>query len=273
MRNLKEFELPKSLSPSSLETVERLITNVLLSKETARALYPNASEDEIQKNGSGVYFTMNEVLEQPSEPRVILASNNLLIPLWNIAESDRLHGKHWPYGRGVFINNNYTLAVYVNVLDHIRVVTCGHSNSGNLGLIYTRLSRMMAILDRDLQFTFDERLGFLSCRPTMLGCGLRFTLILKCPNLLKEPDNLRSLCSVRTLSYSRNSNCPDVFKVSNRVSVGVSELQCFQDFSTAVANILQLEKDMSMTNSLHIAAMFLNIFRKRRSTYANNELS
>ncbi|ERL88842.1 arginine kinase [Dendroctonus ponderosae] len=272
MRNLKEFELPKSLSPSELETVERVITNVLLSKETARALYPNASEDEVQKNGSGVYFTMNEVLEQPSESRVILASNNLLIPLWNIAESDRVHGKHWPYGRGVFINNNYTLAVYVNVLDHIRVVTCAsHSNIGNLGLIYSRLCRLMAILDRDLEFSFDERLGYLSCRPTMLGCGLRFTLTLKCPNLLKEPDNLLSLCSVRTLSYSRNSNCPDVFKVANRVSVGVTELQCFQDFSTAVANILQLEKDMSMTNSLHIAAMFLNIFKKRRSTYANNE--
>lgn len=259
--------MPKSLAPSQLETVERLITSVLLSDRVAKALYPNASPDELKENGSGIYYTMNEVLEEPSEAKLILASNSLLIPLWNIPESDRLHGKHWPYGRGVFVNNSYSLAVYVNVLDHIRIVTCtAHSTPGTMGLIYSRLSRLMAILREELDFVFDEKLGNLSSRPTVLGCGLHFNLTLKCPNLLKEPDNLRSLCVVRALSFHRNSNAAEVFKVGNRVTVGVTELQCFEDFTRAVANILQLEKDMSMTNSLHIAALFLSIFKKKKAS-------
>ncbi|XP_050310207.1 uncharacterized protein LOC126746131 isoform X2 [Anthonomus grandis grandis] len=268
-RNIQEFELPKSLSLQALETVERLVTNILLSIGTAKALYPNASEDEIKENGCGLYYTMNEVLEEPSEARIILASNNLLIPLWNLPESDRLHGKHWPYGRGVFINNNYTLAVYVNVLDHIRVVTStSHSSPGTIGLIYSRMSRIMTVFQEELSFVTDSRLGHLTARPTVLGCGLKFELTMRCPYLLKESENLRQLCTVRGLTYKRSSGTSEVFKVSNYVTVGVSELQCFQDLVTAVSNILQLEKDMSMTNSLHIAALFLSIFKKKKSAAA-----
>ncbi|XP_066156627.1 arginine kinase [Euwallacea fornicatus] len=274
-RNIKDFDLPKSLALSELEIVERIITNILLNAKTARALYPNASEDEIRENGSGDYYTMNEVLEQPSEAKVILASSGLLIPLWNIPESDRLHGSHWPYGRGVFVNNSHNLAIYVNVLDHIRIITCtdAQSSAGNVGLIYTRLSRVMQVIQENLDFVFDEKLGCLSSRPTFLGCGLHFSLTLKCPNLLKEPDKLRSLCTARGLTYNKHTNAAEVFKISNRVTVGVTELQCFEDFTTAVSNILQLEKDMTMSNSLHIAALFLSIFKKRKSaSYEINKL-
>lgn len=97
-RNLEDFELPKSLNVSQLEETERIITSVFLSEEMARALYPNASDEDVREKGSGSYYTMNEVLEDPSEVRVVLAANGLLIPLWNIPESDRLHGKQWPYG-------------------------------------------------------------------------------------------------------------------------------------------------------------------------------
>jgi len=236
----------------------------------AKALYPNATEDELKENGSGSYYTMTEVLEQPSEARVILASNSLLLPLWNIPESDRLHGKHWPYGRGVFISNNNSLAIYVNVLDHIRIVTrTPQSNPGNIGLIYSRLSRIMNVLEQEIDFIFDEELGHLSSRPTTLGCGLNFVLTLKCANLLKEPDNLRSLCAVRGLTYSKPSLSTEVFKVGNRITLSVTEWQCFEDFARAVSNILQLEKDMSMSNSIHIAAMFLSIFKKRKTIYDN----
>lgn len=97
-RNLEDFELPKSLNVNQLEETERIITSVFLTEEMTRALYPNASDEDVREKGSGSYYTMNEVLEDPSEVRVVLAANGLLIPLWNIPESDRLHGKQWPYG-------------------------------------------------------------------------------------------------------------------------------------------------------------------------------
>ncbi|KAJ8930274.1 hypothetical protein NQ314_016941 [Rhamnusium bicolor] len=270
-RNLSGFELPKSLNHGQLELVERIITTVLLSKEVAKALYPLATDDEIDEKGSGTYYTMNEVLEDPSEARVILASNGLLIPLWNIPDSDRLHGRFWPYGRGVFISNGANLAVWINVLDHIRIVTCtSHSHTGNVGQIYSRIARLVAVLDKNLQFKFDDRLGYLSARPSVLGNTLQFILTLRFPYLIKEPDNLRHLCVVRGLTYYRNTHTTDVVRIGNQQCLGITELQCFEDFTTAVVNILQLERDLAMSNSLHIAALFLNIFRKKNNVTPEN---
>ncbi|KAJ8947955.1 hypothetical protein NQ318_021052 [Aromia moschata] len=264
-RNLQEFELPKSLNHGQLESVERLVTTVLLSKEVAKALYPLTSDEDIEEKGSGTYYTMNEVLEDPSEARVLLASNGLLVPLWNLPDSERLHGKCWPYGRGVFVNNSANLAVWINVLDHIRIVTCtSHSHPGNIGQIYSRMARIIKVLEKNLRFHFDEKLGYLSARPTTLGNTLQFNLTLMFPYLIKEPENLRHLCVVRGLTYHRTTNTSDIVRIGNQQCLGITELQCFDDFTTAVANILQLEKDLAMSNSLHIAAMFLEHFQKEK---------
>lgn len=254
------------MNHAQLEVVERIVTTILLDKEIAKALYPHTPEREIEEKGTGTYYTMNEVLEEPSEARVALASNGLLIPLWNIPDSETMHGKYWPYGRGVFISNGANLAVWINVLDHIRIVTCSpHTSPGSLGLIFSRISRLMNVLEKHLEFYFDEKLGYLSARPSCLGNTLQFTLTLKLPHLLKEPDNLRHLCGVRGLNFHRNTNTTDVVRIGNQQSLGLTETQSFQSFTTAVANILQLEKDLVITNSMHIATTFLNVFRKKKA--------
>lgn len=269
-RNLEDFELPKYLNVGQLEETERLITTVLLSKTTGAALYPNATLDDIQEKGSGTYYTMNEVLEEPSEARIILASNGLLIPLWNIPDSERLHGKHWPYGRGVFISNSANLAVFVNVLDHIRIVTCTSNHKpGNIGQIYSRIYRLVTALNDCLAFKRDPKYGYLTARPTCLGNTLQFNLTVQFPYLIKEPDNLRHLCLVRALNYQKTTNTNDVVRIGNQQCLGLTELQTLEDFTTAVANILQLEKDLAMSNSMHIAAMFVNMFRRKKASILN----
>lgn len=269
-RNLDKFELPKYLNVGQLEEAERVITTALLSKEIAAALYPNATTDEIDEKGSGTYYTMNEVLEEPSEARVILASNGLLIPLWNIPDSDRLHGKHWPYGRGVFISNSTNLAVWVNVLDHIRIITCTPAHKpGNIGQIYSRVYRLITALSEYLTFKKDTKYGYLTARPTSLGNTLQFNLTVQFPYLIKEPDNLRHLCLVRALHYQKTTNTNDVVRIGNQQCLGVTELQTFEDFTTAVANILQLEKDLAMSSSMHIAALFVNMFRRKKASLVN----
>lgn len=266
-RNLEDFELPKYLNVGQLEDVERMLTSALLSKEVANALYPNATLEELEEKGSGIYYTMNEVLEEPSEARVILASNGLLIPLWNIPDSERLHGKHWPYGRGVFVSNSGNLAAWINVLDHLRIVTCTSTHRpGNIGQIYSRIYRLITVLSEKLSFKKDEKFGFLTARPTCLGNTLQFNLTVRFPYLIKEPDNLRHLCLVRALHFYRTSSTTDVVRIGNQQCLGVTEMQTFEDFATAVANILQLEKDLAMSNSMHIAALFVNMFRRKKAS-------
>lgn len=250
--------------------MERLLTNVLLSKEAARAIYPNASEEELEEKGGGTYYTMNEVLEDPSEVRVLLASNGLLVPLWNIPESDRLHGSHWPYGRGVFVSNSAHLAAWINVLDHLRIVTCTNPQKpGNIGPAYARIARLMEHLQSVLKFAFHEKVGHLSARPSALGNTLQFVLTMKFTHLLKEGENLQHLCNVRGLNYHRSTQTTNIVRLGNMQCMGITEMQTLEDFTTAVGNILQLERDLAMSSSLHIAAMFVNIFRKRKALSDN----
>lgn len=258
--------MPKSSTVGQLEEIERILTTALLSKEAARAIYPNATDEELQEKGGGIYYTMNEVLEDPSEARVILASNGLLIPLWNIAESDRLHGKHWPYGRGVFISTTANLAAWINVLDHLRIVTCTPAQKpGYIGQPYMRVARLMQFLNEHIRFQWDNRFGYITARPTCLGNTLQFNLTVKFPYLIKEPENLRHLCTVRGLTYHRSTQTTDIIRVGNQQCLAITEIQMLEDFATAVANIMQLEKDLALSNSMHIAALFVNIFRKKKA--------
>lgn len=270
-RNLDKFELPLNLTVGQLEQVERIITTKLLSIDFSRTI----DEREL-----GIYYTMNEVLENPSEIRSILAAKGLLIPLLNNddpyqrAESIAINGRYWPYGRGVFVSSGYDFVAWINCQEHLRILCCTNNNgsggSANIGRAYVKMGKAIMYLTEQIEFRYSYFLGYLAARPSFLGTSLRITLTLELSHLFKEPDNLQHLCNVRGLRMSRNNhnyNSMEV-RVSNLQALSITEWKLFQDFCTAVANIMQLEKDLSMESNNHIATMLMNIFRsKKRNSF------
>ncbi|XP_047029593.1 uncharacterized protein LOC124637287 isoform X1 [Helicoverpa zea] len=269
-RNLEGFELPLNLKVGKLETIERIVTTLLMKEDFSKFSEPNPESD--QKGGT--YYTMNEVLEKPSEICAALASSGLLIALCDRDEIDdwaRLHGKHWPYGRGVFVTDDRNVAVWINVHDHIRVlVSSAQDSPGEIGLAFSKISYIMSYLHEKLDFTWDAKLGYLSARPTFLGAGIRLSLIVNFPGLSKDADNMKHLCAMRGLQY-RETLSTDIARISNYQCLSITETNCFNDFATAASNLLHLEKDLSMQNSAHIATMLTNIFRKKRSSITGHE--
>ncbi|XP_059050470.1 uncharacterized protein LOC131845419 [Achroia grisella] len=265
-RNLEGFELPLNLKVGKLETIERILTTILMQQDFAK--YSEVSNPESDQKG-GTYYTLNEVLEKPSEICATLASSGLLIALCDRDEIDdctRLHGKHWPYGRGVFVSEDKTVAIWINIHDHLRVLVSTATDSpGEIGLPFSKLGSIMSYLHERLDFVWNQKLGHLSSRPTFLGAGLRFSLIVNFPGLSKDSDNMKHLCAMRGLQY-RETLSADIARISNYQCLGITEINCFNDFATASSNLLQLEKDLSMQNSAHIATMLTNIFRKKRSS-------
>ena len=262
-RNLEDFELPLNLNTGQLEQVERIVTAKLLTTDFARIL----GEKDV-----GVYYTMNEVLESPSEIRTVLAANGLLIPLLNnndpyqAAESLAINGAHWPYGRGVFVSNRNDLVAWVNCQEHLRVLCCTDAQQpAQISAAYVKMGKIMRYLHERIQFRYSYFLGYLAARPSFLGTSLRLTLTLELPHLLNEKENLRHLCTVRGLNMITHENASCI-RVCNMQGMGITEWQIFHDFCMAIANILQLEKDLSMENSKHIATMLVNIFRKKKNS-------
>lgn len=262
-RNLDKFELPLNLTVGPLEQVERIITAKLLSTDFFRTI----DEKEL-----GVYYTMNEVLENGSEIRAVLAARGLLIPLlsnddpYQKAESIAINGRYWPYGRGVFVSSSYDFVAWINCQEHLRILCCTNSNSpANVGRTYVKMGKAMMYLTEQIDFRNSYFLGHLAARPSFLGTSLRITLALELPHLIKEPDNLKHLCNARGLRMSHYNNSSEI-RVSNLQALSITEWKIFQDFCTAVSNVMQLDKDLSIDNSNNIAAMLMNIFRKKRNS-------
>ncbi|XP_062546363.1 uncharacterized protein LOC134212475 isoform X5 [Armigeres subalbatus] len=262
-RNLDEFDFPLNLSIAQLEKAERILTAKILSMAFANAI----GEDEL-----GTYYTMNEILESPSEIRTILATAGLLIPMldhsdpYQIAESIALNGKYWPYGRGVYVSHKQDLVAWINAQEHLRVLCCTSSkNPANIGSAYSKIGRAMTYLEDKIHFKHSYFLGYLVSRPSFLGTGLKITLFLELTQLQKEMENLRHLCLVRGL-HLLTSEDQSTIRMSNMRSLSQTEWQIFQDYTGAITNIVALEKELSLSNSLHIAATLLKIFRKKKNS-------
>ncbi|XP_018338155.1 PREDICTED: uncharacterized protein LOC108746104 isoform X2 [Trachymyrmex septentrionalis] len=275
-RNLVNYSLPLTLTINQLEEVEREIINQLMSPEITDLMAEGSSEDE-----AGTYFTLNEILEQPSQIRAQLAAAGLLLPITEFEPNDerRLHGKHWPYGRGVYVTTAGDLAAWVNIQDHLRIICRTNENRpGLLGRAYVRVAKLMMIFDQRLKFKRDQKLGFLSARPHTLGNTIRFCLIIRFSELSKTPDNLRHLCVVRGLNV-RDTVKSDMVRIGNQQSLAITELQTLQDFSRAVHNIITLEKELSLNNSMKIANLITDdsgvdipIFRTEEGHYLASSL-
>lgn len=266
-RNMGKYPLPLNLTINQLENSEREITSVLMRQELTGLLAEGSSEDE-----PGTYYTLIEVLERPSDVRVRLAAAGLLSPITDTEDLDpkRLHGKHWPYGRGVYLAAAGNLAIWVNVQDHIRVIcSTSEAKPGKLGKIYVRMAKLMSVMDQRLIFTRDKKLGFLSSRPNCVGNTLRIHLGMKFPTLSKDPSNLKHLCIARGLECKETIR-RSIFIISNQQSLSITELQTLQDFCRAALNVLSVEKEMTLNNnSLKIANVISSIFRKRKSSSHN----
>uniref|UniRef100_T1GFR8 Phosphagen kinase C-terminal domain-containing protein n=1 Tax=Megaselia scalaris TaxID=36166 RepID=T1GFR8_MEGSC len=186
-----------------MEMVERTIVEKVLAIHFSESI----GEDE-----PGVYFTMNEVIDDSSKVRSMLTENHLMIELLDHTDKNQeaeciaLNGTIYPYGRGVFVSENKDLAIWVNVLDHFRlIVTSNRKTPANLGDSYTKAGRAMHYLEEKLNFKESYFLGYLSSRPSFLGTGLKISTVIYVPNLMKEMENLRHLCSVRGLNMVPNS--------------------------------------------------------------------
>ncbi|CRL04179.1 CLUMA_CG017287, isoform A [Clunio marinus] len=265
-RNLDDFELPLNLTIGKLEQSERIITGKLLSKEFTAAI----SESEM-----GQYYTMNEVLENSSNIRTVLATNSLLIPLLDyhdpqqLPESYAINGHYYPYGRGVYVSHSKEFVVWINVQEHLRVLCCTPLKAvSDIGMAYSKVGRAMIFLESQLTFRHSFLLGYLSSRPSFLGSSLRLTLNLELPYLVKDQENLRQLCIIRGLHMKTRPNF-ETIRVSNTRCMSMTEWNLFQEFCMAISNILQLEKDLSLSNSMHIADMLLKIFRKKKNSLAS----
>lgn len=150
------------------------------------------------------------------------------------------------------------LSVMVGEEDHLRiqVIRAGKSVRD----AYNSASDVDDMLSKGLEYSFDKRLGYLTCCPSNTGTGMRASCMVHLP-MLSRNDYMKSVfeyCSRMGLTvrgfFGEGSKADgEIYQISNQVTLGISENETISRLEEAV-NVIA-NKEMSLREQLKNASL------------------
>lgn len=149
-------------------------------------------------------------------------------------------------GSAVVINPQQTISIMINEEDHLRMqaITCGLELEKTFQLI----DDIDTALEAQLDFAFDEELGYLTACPTNVGTGMRASAMVHLPGLvLGEQINqvVNSVnkigLAVRGLYGEGTEAMGNLFQVSNQTTLGEKEDQIIGRLHKVIETLIQRE--------------------------------
>jgi protein arginine kinase len=149
-------------------------------------------------------------------------------------------------GSAVVINPQQTISIMINEEDHLRMqaITCGLELEKTFQLI----DEIDTALEAQLDFAFDEEVGYLTACPTNVGTGMRASAMVHLPGLvLGEQINqvVNSVnkigLAVRGLYGEGTEAMGNLFQVSNQTTLGEKEDQIIGRLHKVIETLIQRE--------------------------------
>jgi protein-arginine kinase len=218
-RNLKGQNFTPKMSVKQLRQVEKAVVRAM-----------NDLVGEFQ----GTYTTFAD-LAQDKTLQEELEEAELPQP-WRLAETAGMLSS-WPEGRGVFLNKDRSLCIFVNMEDHVTVMSTISGNGAGDGSVmaqraFTLAYKALETLTSRLEFEIDDRLGYITPSPAKLGTGLAFSLSLStssaAPQSLFEDVERRFQVCVDRAGTPRDGGGKSCL-VFSKLSLGVSEVDIIKE--------------------------------------------
>lgn len=219
-RNIKNYPFPCKLNLQGREEVVEKVKTALKNSNS-----PIASEFS--------FIKMSELTPQQS---VSLVEKRLVSPEF-ISDTN---------GRALLLSNDNSLSIMINEEDHIRlqVITDGLS----LEQAYDTADKLDTLLDENLDFAFDNSLGYLTQCPTNLGTGMRASVMLHLPALEKSraisriAGNLSKLgLTIRGAHGEGTEPKGALYQLSNQVTLGISEKSAIENLKNITEQLVAQE--------------------------------
>lgn len=145
--------------------------------------------------------------------------------------------------RGVYANEEETLAVIVGDEDHIRIqAQCA---GADLDACLKAAQTLDTLLDRAFGYAYTEQYGYLTASPVNLGCAMRASIVLHLP-AVEGTSGIRTLASASARMglelgglYGEGS-C--VWQLSNTKSFAVTENELCARIESAAEKIMERER-------------------------------
>jgi protein arginine kinase len=210
-RNLAGFQFPSKCSASAKTEVEEKLRGVLCG---------------LKSGEESLYI---DVCQAGAIEREVLIERQLI---------SRYHAKV-NGARGVYVSGGESFAAMVNEEDHLRM-QCLRAGL-QLEECWSELNRIDDRIEEQVDYAFDEKYGYLTACPTNLGTAIRVSVMLHLPALkmTSEVDKVLRAAkdmnlTVRGMHGEGTEALGDFYQVSNQVTLGVSEEQLVEEFTTAI---------------------------------------
>lgn len=217
-RNLEDFPFPVRLDRDGKKQVCECVKDAL------------SDYNEIGLN----YIDM-ETLSQ--NDAVSLAEKHLISPDFAYEST----------GRALLQSDDEEVNIMLCEEDHIRiqVILPGLSHSE----AFEKAEKIDKAIESKLNYAFNEKLGYLTQCPTNLGTGMRASVMLHLPALVRKGAMRRLSSTVAKLgltlrgAYSEGVEAAgDIFQLSNQVTLGISEQAALQNLGSIALQIYEQEK-------------------------------
>jgi protein arginine kinase len=168
----------------------------------------------------------------------------------NFLVERHLISRNHAYGkgpRGVVIAHREFFTAMINEEDHLRLQVL----KGGLQLAncYEQVNRVDDMIERQLEYAFSPKYGYLTACPTNLGTGIRISVMLHLP-ALKMTNQIQKFLNaakdlglaVRGLFGEGTEATGDFYQLSNQVTLGISEQEIIRKFEqTIIPEIVEYE--------------------------------
>ncbi|MBQ5563964.1 MAG: ATP--guanido phosphotransferase, partial [Clostridia bacterium] len=150
-------------------------------------------------------------------------------------------------GRGLLLLDDESVSIMINEEDHIRIQVI---NQGmNLENTYDLADKIDTLLDEQLNFAFNDKLGYLTQCPTNIGTGMRASLMLHLPSLKesgamgKISASLSKLGLVIRGMYGEGTEPKGaIYQLSNQVTLGISEQEAINNLRDIAYQLVTQER-------------------------------
>ncbi|WP_077210447.1 protein arginine kinase [Bacillus dakarensis] len=220
-RNIRNFKFPTVFTSEEASEVIQAVDQSVQS----------LSNSEL---GKLELLVMDEL--QPLQKRV-LVEKHLISPF--LAEHSTLGA--------CLLSENEEASIMVNEEDHIRI-QCLYP-----GLQITEALKLANQIDdaieQNLDYAFDEEIGYLTSCPTNVGTGMRASVMMHLPGLILTHQLNRIIPAINHLGlvvrgiYGEGSEAlGNIFQISNQVTLGKSEDDIVEDLKSVVSQLISEER-------------------------------
>ncbi|OEF96385.1 protein arginine kinase [Vulcanibacillus modesticaldus] len=147
----------------------------------------------------------------------------------------------------VTLSENEAISIMINEEDHIRI-QCLYPGL-QINQAWEMANKIDDILEKDLDYAFDEKRGYLTSCPTNVGTGIRASVMVHLPALVLTNQMNRLVPAITQVGltvrgiYGEGSEAlGNLFQISNQITLGQSEEDIIRNLHGVVNQIIELER-------------------------------